>query len=204
MPLVRRKPTRLPSLSAAKELLRTPACKAFAQGYAKSVAAQGGTLPSKNGLDLANFITVMPHTALVAVTIGGSCEYRLVGENLKERHKFNATGRDYYDFVPEERQENARKAMEMVVAVPCGFRVEILQTYADGRRMVIEALGLPLLSDEPGVDGFIMFADNPQEDMSYSARPQKEWLGANILQRHVIDLGFGVDESFEDLILEAD
>ncbi|MBK8157771.1 MAG: hypothetical protein IPK59_02905 [Rhodospirillaceae bacterium] len=119
---------------------------------------------------------------------------------MKERVGFNVKGRNYYDFVPSERRVSAARAMHMVIETPCAFRAEIRQTYSGGHGLVIEATGFPLQSEEPGVDGFILFADQAIEpDMRFhDGHPQL--VDANVIRRDLIDLGSGIDQTFEDIV----
>lgn len=162
-----------------------------------------GRIPHKNDLDLANFATVMPHLALVAISKPDRCIYRIAGERLKERVGLNLAGRNYYDFVQPERQQIAAKAMHMVIDTPCAFRAELRQTYSGDIDLLIEASGFPLLSSENGVDGFILFADQGIDKLDDLLTPHPILQGASLRRRDLIDLGSGIDEEFEDLI-EAD
>jgi hypothetical protein len=194
------KPASVTTLPEIEPELLTPAARAFAAGYLALRADSRAAVPAKNGLELARFAKAIPHFALVAVTFGEHCVYRLAGEALQERIGFNPTGRNYYDFVPEERRARAARAMEMVVARRCGFRALVEQTYDNGTARRIESLGLPLAADEPGVDGFILFSDQALPDAVRFEAPGKRWLGANLVRRDLIDLGFGVDETFADIV----
>lgn len=194
------KPASVTTLARLVPELRTTATRAYADGYAALRAAAGGGLPSKTGLDMSRLVKAIPHFALVAVTFAGPCVYRLAGEALQERIGFNPIGRNYYDFVPEARRESAARAMEMAVRRPCGFRALVQQVYDDGATRTTETLGLPLADREPGIDGFILFADQALPDPTAYQAPGKRWLGTNLLRRDLIDLGFGVDADFVDLV----
>lgn len=194
------KPASVGPLDAIMPALHTAATRTFGRGYLALRAQTGGALPSKTGIDLARFARAVPHFALVAVTFSGGCVYRLAGEALQERIGFNPTGRNYYDFVPPERRASAARAMEMVVRRPCGFRALIEQVYEDGAMRTMETLGLPLVDREPGVDGFILFADQALPDPATYLAPGTRWLGANLVRRDLIDLGYGVDADFVDLV----
>jgi hypothetical protein len=196
----RLKPNNAGALRNAIEHYRTPACRMLANGFLSMLDEAGGVIPHKNDLNLQNFVAVIPHLALVAVTKPDKCIYRIAGERLKERVGFNLTGRNYYDFVPPERRDVAARAMHMVIDTPCAVRAEIQQNYSGGMALMIEATGFPLKSSEPGIDGFILFADQAIEpdDSYHEVQPQLR--GANVVRRDLIDLGFGVDESFEDII----
>jgi hypothetical protein len=180
--------------------LKTPASRILADGYRQLMAEhpdQG--IPTKNRLDLGPLRAAMPHLVLTAVTRPDRCIYRLAGEEMKARIGMNPIGRNYYDLVPEQRRAHAARAMHMVIDQPCGFRAEIEQSYSDGRTRTVECLGLPLASEEPGVDGFILFADC-QIGAGDSRFEPTLILGANVVRRDLIDLGFGVDECFEDIV----
>lgn len=194
------KPASVTTLDALLPEFRTTATRAYAQGYLALREQAGGALPSKTGLDMGRMVKAIPHFALVAVTFGDGCVYRLTGEALQERIGFNPVGRNYYDFVPEPRRAYAARAMEMAVRLPCGFRALVQQNYDDGATRTVETLGLPLAGREPGIDGYILFADQALPDpVTYSA-PSKRWLGADIVRRDLIDLGFGVDPDFVDRV----
>jgi hypothetical protein len=194
------KPNRAGTLREALPAYRTPACRALAAGYLVMLDAAPGRIPHKNELDLANFASVMPHLALVAISKPDRCIYRVAGERLKERVGLNLTGRNYYDFVQPERRQIAAGAMHMVIDTPCAFRAEMRQTYSGGVNLMIEASGFPLLSSESGVDGFILFADQGIDKLDDLLTPHPILQGASLRHRDLIDLGFGVDEAFEDLI----
>lgn len=194
------KPASVGPLDAILPRLRTPATRTYREGYLALRAKAGGALPSRSGFDLAPFVAAVPHFALLAVTLSGACVYRLAGETLQQRLGFDPKGHDYYDFVPEPRQDYARRAIEMVIRRPCGFFALIEQTYEDGATRTIETLGLPLADKEPGVDGFILFADCALPEPATYHAPGNRWLGANVVRRDLLDLGFGVDPDFVDLV----
>ncbi|WP_374313328.1 PAS domain-containing protein [Dongia sp.] len=196
----RLKPNYAGALKDAIERYRTPACRMLANGFLSMLDEAGGVIPQKNDLNLQNFVAVIPHLALVAVTKPDKCIYRVAGERLKERVGLNLAGRNYYDFVPPERRDVAARAMHMVIDTPCAVRAEIQQSYSGGSALMIEATGFPLKSSEPGIDGFILFADQAIEpdQLYHEVHPQLR--GANVVHRDLIDLGFGVDADFEDIV----
>lgn len=197
------KPNYAGTLRDALTGYRTAACLGLAGGYLSMLDAANGVIPSKNDLDLQIFARVIPHLALVAISKPDKCLYRIAGERLKERVGFNLAGRNYYDFVPPERRQIAARAMHMAIDTPCAFRAEIQQSYTDGAAILIEATGFPLKSEEAGVDGFLLFADQAMEVSDSYVQPHPQLIGANVLRRDLIDLGHGIDQDFEDLILTA-
>lgn len=200
MAWIERKPRILASLDGALESFRTADCRALAVGYQAMLAAAGGALPAKNGLDISVFTAALPSMVLCAVIPPDRCIYRLAGEATKTRMGLNPVGRNYYDFVPEARRAYAQQAMNMVVEGPSAFRAEIEQTYSGGLRRQIEVVALPLLSEEVGVKGFILFGDC-QIDARFDDPPSEATLlDANVTRRDLIDLGHGVDPSFVDIV----
>lgn len=184
---------------------RTEPCRVLAEGYLAMLEAAGGGLPAKNGLDISRFQKAIPYMVLCAVTLPDRCIYRLAGEATKQRIGLNPVGRNYYDFVPQERRAYAQRAMNMVVEGPSAFRAEIEQSYSAGLRRRVEAVALPLLSEEPGIDGFILFGDCQIGTDADDRLVQATLLDANVTCRDLIDLGWGVDENFVDIVrLETD
>lgn len=204
MAWIEREPDTVIPIADAERLVRTEACAVLVRGYAKLLSAAGGRIPAKNDLELTDVARMLRDAALSAITLPDRCVYRVAGEQLKTRLGFNPTGLNYYDLVPEIRRPYAARAMNMVITVPCGFRAEIAQRYASGEIVAVEAVAFPLRSAEPGVDGFIIFGDQaitPKQPRPGRTDPM---LGANVVQRDLIDLGFGVDSTFRDLVQVPD
>lgn len=194
------KPEVVVDLNGALARCKTDAGRVLLAGYGELLAAGDGAIPAKNGLDLRRFASVLPSIVLSAVSKPDRCIWRLAGEHMQQRIGLNPVRRNYYDFVPAERQGIAMHAMNMVIDVPCGFRAEIEQSYSDGLVRLVEAVALPLRSDEPGVDGFIIFSDCHVAALDRYVPEKPRLQGANVVRRDLIDLGFGVDETFEDWV----
>lgn len=197
---ISRKPGHHADMNVALPSFVTRGCRLLATGYARLIQNNGGNIPAKNGLDISSFGPIMANTALAAVTLSSACTFRIAGEGIRERFAQRLVGTDYYDLVDPARRRCAMQSMDMVVSFPCAFRVELLQKYDNGEERRAEACAFPLFSDEPGIDGFIMFAnDEIDRARRISAiRPvlTKSW----VIHRELIDLGFGFDKNFEDLV----
>jgi hypothetical protein len=189
------------SIEAVLSRFRTEGCRALAEGYQALMEQGAGEIPAKNGLDISKIVPAIPHLVLAAVTKPDQCIYRLAGEALMTRIGVNPKGRNYYEFVPKERFAHASHAMHMVIDQPSAFRAEISQQYSDGRVWMIEVLAVPLTSEDPEVDGFILFADCEINRQISALAPERRLVGANILVRDLIDLGYGVDANFVDRVL---
>jgi len=203
MAWIQRKPASVCSLSEASPLFLTGACRTLAEGYRELLERTNGAIPLKNQFDVVRFVKAIPHLALCAIKKPDQCIYRVAGEGLKDRIGFNPTGQNYYDFVPEGRRTHAAQAMHMAIDVPCGFRSVIEQQYSNGLAATVEAVGFPLITEESDLDGYLIFADQGVDVPSQLALSASRLLGANVMRRDLIDLGFGVDDNFVDLVRDV-
>ncbi|MEP3115864.1 hypothetical protein [Nisaea sp.] len=178
----------------------TRSCTLLATGYAELMQNGDGRIPSKNGLDISKFGPIMARLALAAVSLDSTCTFRIAGEGLRERFSQKLVGTSYYNLVDPAHRSYAMQSMEMAVSIPCAFRVELLQKYDNGEERRSESCAVPLRSDEPGIDGFIMFADDEIDRLRPSAAARPVLVKSEVIRRELIDLGFGLDESFEDLV----
>lgn len=197
---VSRKPDYHADITVALPSFVTRSCALLATGYAELMHKSGGNIPSKNGLDISSFGSIMANVALAAVRLDSSCVFRIAGEGIRERFAQKLVGINYYDLVDPARRSSAMHSMDMVVSTPSAFRVELLQQYENGEEYHAEACAFPLRSGEPGIDGFILFAD---ADIGTARRPamvQSALRKSLVVRRELIDLGFGVDRGFEDLV----
>lgn len=200
---VRRPPASVVPLADAAALCSTDVCRALAEGYAAMAAAAGG-VPAKRGFDPTLVGPALAHLSLMEVRGAGLCVYRLVGEALKDRLGFDPTGRDYYALLPPERRAAAARAHLMAVGVPCGFRCDIRQGFADGTARDVEAAAFPLISEEPGVDGFVVVASRMAGGpRRLDPRMDPVFVGNVVVRRDLVDLGHGVDPDFHDIVPEG-
>lgn len=197
---VSRRPDRYASIEAALPEFKTANSQLVARGYAALLKRSGGQIPHKNGLDLSGFAPALSNIALAAVKIGSACIFRIAGEAIRDRFSLKLVGANYYDLVDPARRSRAMQAIEMVAAVPCGFRVDLLQCFSNGTTVEAEACAFPLRSDEPDIDGFVLFADEQLDPPAHLRARKPELLESVVLRRDLIDLGFGVDEGFVDLV----
>lgn len=194
-------------LADAAALFRTDPARALARGYLEMVALAGG-VPSKRGFDPTLAAAALPYVSLLALAADGRCVHRLAGEEVKTRLGFDPTGTDYYATLPPARRSSAARAMRRAVEVPCGYRVDEEQRFADGSFRMVEALVLPLRSEEAGIEGFVVVSSHTTDARRRSGGGtdpgrRAEMVGSIVVRRDLLDLGHGVDDGLFDLVPSA-
>lgn len=200
MKWVSRKPEFVGDLDQVHGRCTNHSARRLIAGYTKHFQANGGRPPKFTDLDIADFALSTPHMALCSVIKGDRCEFRIIGEELRERMGRPAAFVNYYDYVPANRVASVRRVMEMVVETPCGFRADLEQVYTSGQSTKAEAVGLPLAPARADEAGQILFSDQMTDDLGFNPGEERTLLGANLLKRDMIDIGFGIDPSYEDLV----
>lgn len=200
MPWISKKPEIIGGLDQISDRCKTDSARALVSSYTKYLEANDNKPPKFTDLDIADFLPSVPNIALCSVIKDTSCQFRIIGEDLRERMGFPVTRVNYYDYVPADRVASVKRVMEMVVETPCGFRADLEQVYTSGQTMRAEAIGLPLAPARDGEDGQILFSDQTTEDLGFGVKQLKTLLGANLLSRDLVDIGFGVDIGYEDLV----
>jgi len=197
---IRQTPRSTVPLAQAPRLFATMAPSILANAYIELMEEAGGTVPRKTGLDISKFAAALPDVALFATKMPDQCIYRIVGESWKQRIGLNPVGKNYFDFVAAKRRESAIASLQDLITIPSAFRVIIEQTYSAGRKAKLEVLAVPLLSEEEGIDGFCLFAAQLVAPVHFGPSDDRIVLGANIVERDLIDIGYGVNEKFFDLV----
>lgn len=200
MEWVSKKPEFVGNLDEISARCKTESGRRLIAGYAKYLHANGNHPPKFTDLDISDFAASTPHIALGSVIKDHRCEFRIIGENLRERMSFPTARVNYYDYVPADRVASVKRVMEMVVETPCGFRADLQQVYTSGQLMYAEAVALPLAPARDGEAGQILFSDQTTEDLGFGPKENQALLGANLVRRDIIDIGHGIDHTFEDMV----
>ncbi len=203
MPWISKAPRSVVDLDHAASLFETNPPQVVVKAYRDIVLENDGEIPKKSGLDVTRFVSALPFVAMYALQKPDKAIYRLAGEEWIRRIGMNPVGKNYFDFVPEERRSSAAFATFSMIDLPYGYRMLVEQVYEERRNATVEILALPLLSTEPGIDGFSLLASDIVKPHKFSPIPPRDSgisLGANVLERDLIDLGFGVPDSFEELV----
>ncbi|RVU39474.1 PAS domain-containing protein [Hwanghaeella grinnelliae] len=197
---IRQFPRSTVPIEEAPGLFATLAPRIVAKAYLELMRDAGGNVPRKTGLDISKFAAALPNVALFAVKLPDHCVYRILGEAWRQRIGRNLVGKNYIDFVAAERRESAITSLQDMITIPSAFRVIIEQTYSAGKKAQLEVLAVPLLSEEEGVDSFSLFAAQLVTPVHFGPGDDRIVLGANIIERDLIDIGYGVNDAFYDLV----
>lgn len=196
----RKKPGYIDSIEHVEGRCLTESSKEMVRAYHRLLKTRPGVLPAFRDLDLADVRHAAPYIALCSVGFGKHCTIRFFGDGLRQRIGVNPVGRNFFDFVHPERAENIRQVMEMLVRYPCAYLARVRQEFTSGRTIIVETVAFPLASSRPEDDGQVILTDTPIGDAESALDRNRALLSADVVQRDLIDLGFGVDEDFEDLV----
>ncbi len=196
----RKKSGFIASMDEVEERCQTTQSKEMAKVYGRLLKTAQGKLPTFRDIDLADVKNAAPNIALCSVGIGRHCTIRFFGDALRSRVGVNPAGRDLFEFVHPERVENIREVMEMLVRYPCAYLARVRQEFTSGRTIIVETTAFPLAPSRHGDDGQVILTDTPIENAGTTLDRDKVLLSADVLQRDLIDLGYGVDAEFEDLV----
>jgi len=188
------------SIGEVEERCQTDQSKEMVRAYRNLLETSQGKLPVFRDIDLAKVKMAAPNVALCSVGIGRHCTIRFFGDGLRRRVGVSPVGRDFFEFVHPERAESIRQVMEMLVRYPCAYLAQVRQEFTSGRTIIVETVAFPLASSRTEDDGQVILTDTPIGDAETMLDRDKVLLSADVLRRDLIDLGYGVDETFEDLV----
>lgn len=118
---------------------------------------------------------------------------RLVGSAVIEEYGREITGRNYLDFVDEERRPKASRAIFLVCEQPCGMYVLLRSQGRSGRVMTRESIAFPMRDDE-GVARLVYFCSSPARERTDVFEDPDELRIMNVLRRTFIDIGAGIPD----------
>ncbi|NQW08311.1 MAG: PAS domain-containing protein [Alphaproteobacteria bacterium] len=121
---------------------------------------------------------------------------RLVGTAVVDDYGQEITGRNYLDFVEEERRPKASRAIHLICEQPCGMLVHLRSTTHSGKILTRESIALPMRNDD-GKAALVYFCSSPARERETFIDERDELRVMGVLQRHFIDIGAGVPD-FQD------
>jgi len=150
-------------------------------------------VPSQRDFDPTAIPALLPNILLHDLTAPGCSILRIVGTNLVDRFGFDATGRDYGEFVKPERRAVAISALQTVAHHPCGMHVHAQWQYHRGELRRTEGLGFPLVRRD-GEGRLMMFLDVSIESIGYDDVKARDIIALGVSGRKMINIGFGVPD----------
>jgi len=116
---------------------------------------------------------------------------RLAGTSFSNRYSEDITGRNYLDFVEDDRKIYAGTALLQMAEQPCGMRVLLRQITKSGRAHLSESVGFPLLNKVTG-RYLLLFQHVVIEDSPHLFEPAEQLANFDVNKRDFIDIGAGI------------
>lgn len=172
-----------------------PDTTAFAE-YWLSLPRENGLVPHRRDFDPTAIPRLLPRLIMHEVIDRKRLHLRLVGTKLVERYGMDITGRDYLDFVPDDRKESAITAMNAAIDRPAGMLVGMNIKTTEGRVYRAESLGLPLTqgADRPPL---YIFHSAEAENYGYMFERDGALKHFGVSERVFLDIGAGVPAPIE-------
>ena len=203
MNLVSRKPGLFTTPEEAMQAMQTEVCRRFMQAYCADLSAAGSPENlTKRAFDAVRYTGSMPYMMLTEVIDRNTMPVRIVGEAMTDHVGARLKGSNYLDFVVPRRRETVSDLLTGCITWPFGYRVIYDISYRDGLPKRMEAAGVPL-RPEAGARriGHLLCVEVPYGRTNACLNIDQVPLHVDIIERQLIDLGHGVDESFSDLVI---
>ncbi|NMM46285.1 PAS domain-containing protein [Rhodospirillaceae bacterium KN72] len=161
-----------------------------------------GLIPSRADFDPTDVPRLLPRFILHEVQDRKRIYIRLCGTALVRRHGADITGRDYLEFVPEERRAKALRGLLAAIDHPAGMIARMVIRTADGTAVPVESLGLPLLGKPDSVTGerpvLMLFHSVENVPLSYDPTTRTHLEEFGLSERIYLDIGNGTPAPFAD------
>lgn len=118
---------------------------------------------------------------------------RLVGTAVVDDYGQEITGRNYLDFVAEERRPKASRAIFLVCEQPAAMLVHLRSSTESGKLLTRESVAFPMRDDD-GRARLVYFCSNPAEERATYFDERDTLKIMNVLDRSFIDIGAGTPE----------
>ncbi len=171
--------------------------------YWRGLQAQaGGAVPSRVQFNPADVKRLLPFIFILERKGPGVMHVRLCGTALDDLSGFTITGRNYLDVCPDEHRQLYETLTHVVLAVPCGMKLDREVTYENGRMLPLTSLLLPL-ADSSGLARYVIGMMKPARVLQkidlYNGKAQK----AELHNVTYIDIGCGLPAGQADLTIPA-
>lgn len=149
-------------------------------------------LPDRDQIDLLQLKEILPSFVILQYESPAMVRFRLAGTDEVRRYGFEITGRNYLDFVPEERRAQAVQTFQTMLNHPCGTRNLIETVTSSGRIVVNEAIGYPVRGSDGRADQLIFQSNDIEGKLQPHQRNDVVVEHRRLRERHFIDIGAGL------------
>jgi hypothetical protein len=149
-------------------------------------------LPDRDQIDLTQLKDILPSFVILQYESPVMVRFRLAGTEEVQRYGFEVTGRNYLDFVPDHRKQEAVSTFKTMLKQPCGS-LHLIETVTSlGRVICNEAIGYPMRGSDGKADQLLFQSNDLDGKLSPYQRTDVVAEHRRILQRRFIDIGAGL------------
>ncbi|KLN61645.1 hypothetical protein WH96_04720 [Kiloniella spongiae] len=156
-----------------------------------------GVLPLRSSFFPEKVPQLLPNLIIYEMVSENFIRFRLAGTAVRERMGFDPTGKNYLDFVADERKAKASQSFFSVVEQPCGMRVVSNHGMSSGRRMFLEVFMLPLENDMSPNPIVLCQSNEIKPDTDDYIGDNARLENVTVMRRDFMDIGAGIS-SFQD------
>lgn len=149
-------------------------------------------LPDRDQIDLARLKDILPSFVILQYESSSMIRFRLAGTDEVKRYGFEVTGRNYLDFVPDERKAEALQTFETMLSHPCGSWNLIETVTSSGRVVLNEAIGYPIRGTDGRADQLLFQSNDVEGKLKPYQRKDVVATHRQVLERRYIDIGAGL------------
>ncbi len=149
-------------------------------------------VPARADFDPIAVPRLLPTFVIHELIAPDDIRIRLAGTAIREHYGVEITGRNYLDFVPEERRAMASRAIHLVCERPCGMLARITSSTESGALMINESLALPL-RDDAGRCRLVYYQSNTRPQVAREPGDDPLRLHETV-RRRFYDIGAGVPD----------
>jgi hypothetical protein len=148
-------------------------------------------IPSRRDFDPCEQGPVLSSYVIHHLVSPEMIQVHLAGTAVREQYGFEATGRNYLDFVDEWRREVASRSLFLICEHPCGLLASLRSETKSGRIIKNESVGLPM-RDNNGHASLIYYQSNLIDVEGYREPSEDEILKIDVMNEVYFDVGAGI------------
>lgn len=149
-------------------------------------------LPDRDQIDLQQLKDILSSFVILQYESPSMVRFRLAGTDEVRRYGFEVTGRNYLDFVPDERRAQAVQTFEIMLRHPCGARNLIETVTSSGRIVLNEAIGYPVRGSDGRADQLLFQSNDIEGRLKPHERRDMVVEHRKLRERRFIDIGAGL------------